>query len=73
MHIWQKCLRILCPFRHSDKESAQNNIKTSIDNVNVNVTEEKDISDEEFLLNDSVFTSTPKKINYECEAAVFAL
>ena len=63
----EKCQRRLCPFKHPDKGHAQSDTKTSINEEHVDVTEEKNSSDDEFLLNGAVFTSTPNKVNYECE------
>ena len=56
-----------CPFKHPDKGHAQSDTKTRINEEHVDVTEEKNSSDNEFLLNGAVFTSTPNKVNYECE------
>ena len=53
-----KCSRRLCPCRHKETGSTQTDTDENIDN------EENDESDEEFITNKSVFTSTPEKMNW---------
>ena len=63
----KRCHRRLCPFKHSNKEYAKNDMKASINEEHVNIIETTNSRDEDFLFNEAVFTSTPKKVNYECE------
>ena len=61
-HFGQNCKRKLCPLKHIEEVS-----NTTKDEELINETEDTDTSDEEVSSHMPFMTSTPQKVNYDCE------
>jgi hypothetical protein len=67
----QKCQRRLCPFRHVNKKlHAESEVKESINEKHDIDLEENETSDEEIMSSEFVLTSTPKKVDFDCDECV---
>ena len=65
----QNCQRRLCPLRHSEDElDTDSDVITTIGDDHTNETEGRDTS--EFHADEPLLTSTPQKVQYECEECI---